>query len=206
MKVQYPKTYCVFDFETTGLNPELDDILEIAVLPVKDGVAGVPFSCLINWNRPIPAKITEITGITEEMCAQDGIDPVKAFRGLFEHFAKQPIVGHNIINFDLPFLKNAVSKYLQMPLEQYEETISYLENNSIDTAAIFKGRKIDMGPGWNEPFAAWGKRVLNERVFGLKFNVGFCCQELGISREGIVQHRATGDVILTNEIYKKLCL
>ena len=45
---------------------------------------------------------------------------------------------------------------------------------------------------------------MNTFAKGVKYNVAICCEELGVDRTGITQHRALGDCELTHEIYKKL--
>lgn len=55
----------VIDTETTGFSPREDRIIEIAVLNYDDGE--VLLHTHLNPGRPIPEKITEITGITDAM-------------------------------------------------------------------------------------------------------------------------------------------
>ena len=60
-------TFVAFDFETTGLDPYHDKIIEIAAIRFDDGEISDRFETLINPQRNIPAKITEITGISNSM-------------------------------------------------------------------------------------------------------------------------------------------
>lgn len=60
-------TYVVFDIETTGLNPAEEEITEIGAVKIVDGVIGETYAQLINPQKPISAKITELTGITDAM-------------------------------------------------------------------------------------------------------------------------------------------
>ena len=77
------------DVETTGLDPLTDEVIELAIVPfdfTPDGrIVGVheAFDRLRDPGRPIPAAITALTGITEEMVAGKAIDPeeVVAFLG-----------------------------------------------------------------------------------------------------------------------------
>ena len=59
--------YIALDLETTGLSPKSDRILEIGAARVLNGVVEARYSTLINPRMEIPAKITELTGITQEM-------------------------------------------------------------------------------------------------------------------------------------------
>jgi len=192
----YPKNYCVFDFETTGLDPHTCKILEIGALKVREGQPDEQFSRLINWGIPVPENITQITGITQEEIDRDGIDPETAKREFKEFIGTLPLIGHNIRNFDLKFL------------EQFFELTSgdwnALLGNYLDTAAMYKAKKLGTDRHWDETFNDFAERVMEVRAYGVKFNVGIACEELQIDKTGLTQHRALADVILTNEIFKKL--
>lgn len=99
------------DIETTGFNPFHDRLLEIAV---KDNW-GNEWSQLIQCDY-VPSKITEITHITFEM-VKDAMPCLQALQtwALFLNgeglvYTKETkktadyIVGHNLVNFDWPFL------------------------------------------------------------------------------------------------------
>lgn len=61
-------TFAVVDVETTGMRPGEDDrITEIAVVVVQGSRRELVFDTLLNPGRPIPARITELTGISDEM-------------------------------------------------------------------------------------------------------------------------------------------
>lgn len=99
--------FCILDLETTGFSPQRDAILEIAVLAVDwvdDLLVKRKYEFYVRPPRNIPAKITELTGITQEMVADaDGIDKVipkvkSIVKGL-------PIVAHNA-SFDRRMLES----------------------------------------------------------------------------------------------------
>ncbi len=61
-------SFAVVDVETTGGSPGRGHrITEIAVVEVRDGVIEEDFQTLINPGRSIPPRISELTGITDEM-------------------------------------------------------------------------------------------------------------------------------------------
>lgn len=194
--MKYPNKYVVLDFETTGLDPVNNQVLEIGALQVVPGVPDTQLSMIINWGIQIPEKITEITGITQEM-ADAGVTPEYAREALKGFLAGYPIVGHNIYNFDLKFL----DKFLGLTHYDWDQ----LMLNFVDTAVLMKAKKLGEDIRLNELFHQFSERIMTQRIFGLKFNLGLCCEELGIPKpDG--QHRAMADVKLTNEVYKKLCL
>lgn len=68
------------DVETTGLNPAVDEIVELAMLAFDystDGTFVAPvesFARLRDPGRPVPPDVTALTGITDEMVARKCID------------------------------------------------------------------------------------------------------------------------------------
>lgn len=64
-------TFAVVDVETTGSQPGLwDRVTEIAIVPVRGGRVGDPWSSLVHPGRAIPPMISALTGITDAMVAQ----------------------------------------------------------------------------------------------------------------------------------------
>ncbi|MBQ8522467.1 MAG: hypothetical protein IJ458_02245 [Clostridia bacterium] len=61
--------YVVFDFETTGLESAKDEIIEIGAVKISKGKIVSTFSTFVKPSVPIPAEITELTHITEDMVA-----------------------------------------------------------------------------------------------------------------------------------------
>jgi DNA polymerase III epsilon subunit-like protein len=95
-----------FDIETTGLNPYHDHIIEVAV---RDNY-GHSYQSLIKPPVPVPAKITEITGLTTADLA-DAPEPYPVALKFME-FLNTPentmlmMVGHNSLGFDCRFIRN----------------------------------------------------------------------------------------------------
>ena len=63
------RSYIAFDIETTGLSPAEDEVIEIGALKVRDGRVQERFMEFIKPQRPIPAFITGLTGIDNDMVA-----------------------------------------------------------------------------------------------------------------------------------------
>ena len=119
--------YVVFDIETTGFSKEDDSILEIGAVKVENGQITEKFSEFVNPNRPIPAEITKLTSITDDMVA--GADPIDKVLPRFLEFSKDCVlVAHNA-SFDTGFIEN---KTLKLGLEDTKPTI-------VDTLGLARG-------------------------------------------------------------------
>lgn len=92
----------VIDFETSGLDPKKDRVIEIAAIRCKrDKVIG-DFSTLVQFEGTLSPKITELTNIDSDVL-KDGMDEDTAFRILNRFLRDSIIVAHNAA-FDLAFL------------------------------------------------------------------------------------------------------
>jgi DNA polymerase-3 subunit epsilon/DNA polymerase-3 subunit alpha (Gram-positive type) len=99
----------VFDFETTGLNHENDRVIEMAAIRIVNDEVVCSISMLVNPGREIVPKITEITGITNDMLI-DAMDEELAFRILRNVMADSLLVAHNAA-FDLQFFHYALQRF-----------------------------------------------------------------------------------------------
>lgn len=119
-------TFVVLDLETTGASPKIGaGITEIGAVKVRGGeVIGI-FETFINPGESIPAYITALTGITDEMVL-DAPTIEKVLPALFEflgHEEECVLVAHNA-PFDLGFLQSAatIHKY-SWPKYQVLDTV-----------------------------------------------------------------------------------
>jgi len=96
-------TYCVLDLETTGFSPVTEKITEIGVMKIQDGKIIDKFSCFVNPQKSIPARVVEVTKITDDMVRNaETID--KVFPKMLEFIEGSVLVAHNA-EFDIGLLK-----------------------------------------------------------------------------------------------------
>ena len=109
----------VLDFETTGLNPYHNEIIEIAVKKFGTDLIYTDLVKpeLIN-GRYVTGRIIDITGITNQDIDEKGISQITACENMF-NFIKQNsepnqpiyIMAHNGTTFDFPYLMMLVRRY-----------------------------------------------------------------------------------------------
>ena len=97
--------FVVFDTETTGLNFENDRLTEIGAVEVIDGAIGDCFKSFVNPKIKISKKITEITGIDNDMVKDAPLEG-EVIKKFLDFVDGSVLVAHNA-NFDLNFLLRA---------------------------------------------------------------------------------------------------
>ena len=121
--------YVVVDLETTGLDPDKDEIIEIGSLKVVDGKVVDEFHALVHPSGELPEEVESLTGITNDDLEKDGIELDDAIDSMLFFMGSLPIVMHNA-DFDMSFIDAA--------LEQLD--IDELDNECIDTLSLARKR------------------------------------------------------------------
>ncbi|MGM0599507.1 MAG: 3'-5' exonuclease [Candidatus Rifleibacteriota bacterium] len=106
--------FVVLDLETTGFKPNAAGITEVAIISINDGQEE-PFETLVNPEYPIPAKITDLTGITEDMVSDKPVikEVLPIIDALFQNCI---FVAHNV-PFDWSFIDFNYRMHLKKPLK-----------------------------------------------------------------------------------------
>lgn len=124
-------TFICFDIETTGLSAARDKITEIGAVKVENGVITDTFSTFANPEMPIPQKITQLTGITDDM-VKDAPSRSEAVGAFLEFAGDNVLVAHNA-----PFDTSFIAKACEDMGREYNYT-------SIDTVAISRAILTDI--------------------------------------------------------------
>ena len=108
--------FAVVDVETTGMNATGDDrITEIAVVVVHGARRAIAFDSLVNPGRPIPPRISELTGITDAMVA-DAPTFAEVADQVIAALAGRVFVAHNA-RFDWGFVGAEVKRARDLALD-----------------------------------------------------------------------------------------
>ena len=179
----------ILDFETSGLNPYHDDIIEIGA---KVFESEKQFSTLIQpkSNEIISETITNLTGISNKMLKKEGLKWQQAYQSFNEWLLsirnqsqycqsvfqspKITIVSHNGETFDFLFLKRMFNDLNQLGVE----TIPIHDIIFIDTLLL-------------------SRRLISNRS---SYRQGALCSYYKISFEG--SHRAFNDVIALEQLFR----
>ncbi len=118
------RLHAFIDVETTGLSPATDAVTEIGVLLRRGEQTLAELSVLVDPCRSIPAEVSMMTGITDEMVL--GLprlfEVAPAVRAILRDAV---VVGHNVA-FDLEFLSSAMRA----------AGLPSLDNDSVDTVEL----------------------------------------------------------------------
>ena len=117
MKINLVRPICFFDLETTGINISKDRIVEISVLKIFPNGNKESKTWLVNPKIPIPAEVSNIHGITDDMVVNE-----PSFDSIGVHVKdmidKCDLGGFNSNKFDIPllaeeFLRNEIDFNLE---------------------------------------------------------------------------------------------
>ena len=100
--------FVAFDIETTGLNAQLDRMTEIGAVIFRGSEVLSTFNTFVNPGQPIPAEITELTGIRDEDVA-DAPGEKEAMKAFLDYAGDRPLIAHNA-HFDIGFMRAAAQR------------------------------------------------------------------------------------------------
>ena len=103
MKLNLTKPLIVFDLETTGLDLVNDRIIQFSFIKVHPDGKEERENIFINPEKPIPAEVTLLTGISDADVADAPTFKQKA-KDLSDKFAGCDFAGYNSNRFDVPML------------------------------------------------------------------------------------------------------
>lgn len=103
MKLNLNKPLVIFDLETTGLDLVEDRIIQLSYIKVMPNGEEERKSLYVNPEKPIPAMVMQLTGITDDM-VKDAPAFKQIAKMLHEAFTGCDFAGFNSNRFDIPLL------------------------------------------------------------------------------------------------------
>ncbi|WAE45940.1 exonuclease domain-containing protein [Levilactobacillus brevis] len=105
--VQFPKDFTIIDLETTGLDPNYDDIIEIGAIKVRNNeiqdTLSIPVLPSIDENFELPYFIESLTGISTTFLKENGTPTVESLDQLLKFVNNDIVMGYNV-SFDINFI------------------------------------------------------------------------------------------------------
>jgi DNA polymerase-3 subunit alpha (Gram-positive type) len=139
----------VFDIETTGLEPTVNEITEIGAIKIKGSEIQDIFSRLIKPLAPISAEITRLTGIDDDMVKdapsiKDILPKFMAFIG------NSALIAHNA-EFDVSFVREQLKRNnlgemknsVICTVKLGRDLLPQLPNHKLHTVAAHFGLKVE---------------------------------------------------------------
>ncbi|HNS72637.1 MAG TPA: 3'-5' exonuclease [bacterium] len=121
-----------FDLETTGLDTQLDRIVQFAFIRIDPDRKLTEWKELVNPGMPIPPEASRVHGITDAMVADKPL-----FAGFAERISRllheSDLAGFNAARFDVPFL--------QAEMERAGTPLASGGRRIIDAQVIFHKRE-----------------------------------------------------------------
>jgi DNA polymerase III epsilon subunit family exonuclease len=137
--------FVIIDVETTGTDPKMADLVEVAAVRVKGGKVTDRWSTFVNPGRPIVGN--QMHGITDKD-VKGAPSPAEAARKALDFAGDALIVGHSV-GFDIAFLEEALGDGTRVPPGRYLDTLVIaregypdLENYKLGTLAAFFGVEL----------------------------------------------------------------
>ncbi len=134
--------FVIFDVETTGLSGLFGKIIEIGAVKIKDGSIIERFSEFVNPEINIPERITELTGINDQM-VENAPTESEIIPRFLEFCGDAVLVAHNA-DFDVSFIYQAAKRLGIKFNPTYIDTvglsrklITKIKNHRLDSIAKF---------------------------------------------------------------------
>ena len=102
-KLKTDRPLAVFDIESTGINPRMDRIIDLAIVRIQTDGTRETFTFRVHPERLIPKEASQVHGIWD-----DDVKDCPPFRDRAEEIAgvleNCDLCGYNLIHYDIPLL------------------------------------------------------------------------------------------------------
>ncbi len=126
------REFVALDCEATGLDPAVDEPVTVAAVRV-DGATGAEeaFAAILRPDRAVGAS-AGVHGLSDADLAARGQDPAGALAAFRAFVGRRPLVGHNLVNYDLPLLDANLARHSLRPLHLRAADTLWLARRALD--------------------------------------------------------------------------
>ncbi len=232
-RFDFPRNYTCVDIETSGLSPTNNLICSIGHTVVRDCKPVQTALSYLNWTSELAIDqaqlIYDLNQVKEHMEAKGktflhpystlkeiGRPPrvvLNEYLSLFEDMEEREeiMVCHNGFSFDVPFIENAISRWV---LSASKERFEFNPDLVYDTGIIEKASQlpldgvIDPLPGADETMQDFARRIRSIRMRGIYWALdGYCNEKYGLMEKAGVDmsmaHAADTDSLLTHHLLEE---
>ncbi len=125
-------SFVVFDIETTGFSPVINNIIDIGAVQIMGGKIVDHFSTFVNPGEHISKNITQLTSITDEMVKD--APSITVAMPIFLEFCNGSVLVAHYAGFDMSFIKQ---KAMDLGIE--------FEATHVDTLTMAKTLLVNLG-------------------------------------------------------------
>ena len=175
------KALVVFDTETSGLDFDNDQIIELAALRVERTATGslriagkMDTFIKLPEGETLPENIVSLTGITDERLQTEGVQPVKAAGQIAKLMQNGPtlMIAHNA-QFDACFLRGLLrGQKVQNSHRAIDDVLALFEVlKAMDDEREDLGSYVNLF-GYNPKYGVSGRRIVGVRYEPQSFSKG----------------------------------
>lgn len=146
---KYDDTFVVFDLETTGLNPQRCEIIEIGAIKYINGQESEKFQTYIKPDMPIPENVSKINNIYDKT-VENAPKIKEVIPKFLEFISGFTLVAHNA-SFDMSFIQTQIRRFSENiiqnsvvdTLQLARKTFPFLKNHKLTTIKDYLKMNVD---------------------------------------------------------------
>jgi DNA polymerase III epsilon subunit-like protein len=198
--IPYNQKYCIFDFETEGLNLKYSRPWELSYILTSGSKVEKQEQIYIDIpDLNLSKEIIELTSFDKQKYEAKKVIPETAWKKFSKYLFDQDyiLVGQNILRFDVYMIK-ILADIVNEPLD-----FSFM-NRMLDTRPLYLSYKEGLDRPKNSSLLEWQYKILNDRTIKTKSSQLTMLKAFGIDFDKNLLHDALYDCKMSLEIFLQL--